>query len=325
MHPALSVILFTKLSGAGYGLMFVVGLGIAAGRWPVTPMHTAVPVVAGLVLATIGLLASLAHLGRPARAWRAFSQWRTSWLSREGIAAVLTNLPAIAIAALAVTGERWDAPALVRVLGAALALCCVATVYCTARIYSSLPTIRAWSHGLVAPVYLVLALYSGLLWAWTFGAWETRLAASVWDHLGLPPAVLGVAALAAMAGAVMKLRYWKAVDTDGPITAASATGLAGLGEVREFERPHTEESYLTREMGFVVARKHARELRVIVLLFAFAWPLAVIALATWQPRATVLLAPMALLGASIGIFVERWLFFAQARHVVMLYYGAARA
>ena len=50
--------------------------------------------IIALVLITAGLLSSTAHLGRPERAWRAFSQWRTSWLSREGVAAVFTYVPA---------------------------------------------------------------------------------------------------------------------------------------------------------------------------------------------------------------------------------------
>src|SRR3546814_16561641 len=52
-----------------------------------------------LALASAGLLASFWHLGKPLRAWRAFSQWRTSWLSREGVAAVLTYVPALLFAA----------------------------------------------------------------------------------------------------------------------------------------------------------------------------------------------------------------------------------
>jgi DMSO reductase anchor subunit len=46
------------------------------------------------LLVTLGLLSSTFHLGHPERAWRAFSQWRSSWLSREGVAAVATYLPA---------------------------------------------------------------------------------------------------------------------------------------------------------------------------------------------------------------------------------------
>ena len=50
----------------------------------------------GLALGLIsaGLLSSAGHLGRPERAWRAFSQWRSSWLSREGVASVATFVPA---------------------------------------------------------------------------------------------------------------------------------------------------------------------------------------------------------------------------------------
>ena len=39
-----------------------------------------------------GLSFSLMHLGHPERAWMALSQWRSSWLSREGVAAVLCLL-----------------------------------------------------------------------------------------------------------------------------------------------------------------------------------------------------------------------------------------
>ena len=38
-----------------------------------------------------------------------------------------------------------------------------------------------------------------------------------------------------------------------------------------------------------------------------------------------LLAVPGALAASAGVLVERWLFFAEARHTVMLYYGAEAA
>jgi formate dehydrogenase iron-sulfur subunit len=39
-----------------------------------------------LLATIIGSAASIAHLGRPAKAWRCFLGWRTSWLSREIVA-----------------------------------------------------------------------------------------------------------------------------------------------------------------------------------------------------------------------------------------------
>lgn len=286
-------------------------------------MHLA----AGLVLVTTGLLASTAHLGKPLRAWRAFSQWRSSWLAREGIASMGTYLPAVALAAigrLSVSGalDAEQGHLAMRLLGAALMLGCAVTVFCTARIYTSLKPIHAWHNRFVLPGYLLLALYSGALWWWAL----TALSGLVRATPSARPAVILLIAVLAAACALLKFFYWRFIDsTSGASTPESATGLGALGTVRSFERPHTEDNYLVREMGFVVARKHGDKLRNLALLCAFALPLLLQAVAIAWPAANAGCALAALLLGSIGIFVERWLFFAQARHTVMLYYGAQRA
>ncbi len=118
-----------------------------------------VAIVVALGLITIGLLSSTFHLGHPERAWRAFSQWRSSWLSREGVAAVVTYVPALLF------GAVWlgiiHAPAAIGPLGLITVVMCAVTVFCTAKIYSSLTTIRAWNHPLTVPVYLAFSLASG--------------------------------------------------------------------------------------------------------------------------------------------------------------------
>ena len=85
MHPAFSVIAFTTLSGAGYGLLAAIAVAILAQASSARALLALLALA--LVMITAGLLSSLAHLGKPQRAWRAMSQWRTSWLSREGLAA----------------------------------------------------------------------------------------------------------------------------------------------------------------------------------------------------------------------------------------------
>ena len=97
MHPSFSVVFFTAMSGAGYGAWIWLGLLVAADRSP-PPTAAMVALVLGFVLVTAGLLSSTAHLGKPLRAWRAFSQWRTSWLSREGIAALVAYVPMLWLA-----------------------------------------------------------------------------------------------------------------------------------------------------------------------------------------------------------------------------------
>jgi DMSO reductase anchor subunit len=64
MHPAPSVIVFTTLSGLGFGLLIWLGLGLPA----VTGWVAFAFFVIAYGLAVGGLLASTFHLGRPERA-----------------------------------------------------------------------------------------------------------------------------------------------------------------------------------------------------------------------------------------------------------------
>ena len=160
MHPALSVIFFTTLSGLGYGVWIWTSVMLLSIRSADSAaMHFALMLAAALPIVG-GLLSSTLHLGQPLRSWRAFSQWRTSWLSREGLLAVVCFLPWLAIASTTVFGthslgflEPW--------LLALLALGSLATVYCTAMIYASLKPIPAWQHRAVVPVYFGFALLTG--------------------------------------------------------------------------------------------------------------------------------------------------------------------
>lgn len=308
MKPALSVIFFTVLAGAGFGLWALLGGALAIGVYPPGRGNVLGPLAIGFVFASVGLLASTLHLGRPGRAWRAFSQWDSSWLSREGLAAVATYLPMFAVAGL-VRGDHLFIPT--RIAGAALCICAVVTLWCTARIYTSLKPIAAWRDPRVLPVYLLVGLLSGGLWLWAYLAFNPGLLA--W------PFALALLALAVIA-AVLKLIYWKALDAAPANTAGHATGLDHFGSVRAFEGPTTEGNYLTREMAFVLARKHARALRRYALVLLSAVPIIAIVLILIWPFMHVWLAPVAAVGCVSGLFVERWLFFAQARHAVAAYF-----
>ena len=89
MHPALSVIFFTVASGAGYGLFVLLAIAHLFGLVDVDGNTMLWGGVLSLFLITAGLLSSVGHLANPKNAWRAFFRFRTSWLSREGVFAVL--------------------------------------------------------------------------------------------------------------------------------------------------------------------------------------------------------------------------------------------
>ncbi len=287
MHPAPSVILFTTLSGLGFGLLTFLGLGLP----PVTGWVAFVMYLIAYASAVGGLIASTFHLGNPKNAPKAFTQWRTSWLSREAWLAVF---------ALVIMG-LYAAPAVffgVRVaplgwLGAAFSLAAVAS---TAMIYTQLKTVPRW-HQMLTPLHLLsLSLAGGALMAGQVSlAWPLLLLA-----------------------AAIQLGHWAMGDGAFEKAGSTLSTATGLGaRVRAFEPPHTGTNYLLKEMVHVVGRKHSRKLRGIALIFGYGLPIALLLI----PGPHHLFGGLAVLSHLAGVLASRWLFFAEAEHVVGLYYG----
>ena len=299
MNPAYSVIFFSTLSGAGYGLLY--WCAVAALMRPATTSLSALTCAA--VLIVTGLLSSTAHLGHPERAWRAFSQWRTSWLSREGVAAMLTFIPMLALGA----GLHMNIGWMTRGAAGLAMLGALITVYCTAMIYASLKTIPQWNQRSVPLIYLLYSLASGAMLAATFGLMGSALMAL------LAVCLWGASWLA-------KLSFWNRTTTLRGPDLVEALGLPEYRGGRILDQAHTQMNFVQREMGYRVARKHATKLRGIALLLALlsggGCLITVKAGVAWG----VWMALPTMLGALI---IERWLFFAEARHVANLYYSGS--
>jgi sulfite dehydrogenase (quinone) subunit SoeC len=298
MHPAPSMIVFTVLTGIGLGMMAWIGLGLAGeAGWPA--------VILALLLTGAGGVASVGHLARPSRAILAFTQWRSSWLSREACLLLATTGVFVGYAGLWLLGGLRLAP-----LGWLAAALAVATVHATAMIYAQLRAVPRWSGTPTPALFLATALTGGLLGAGA-AAGIAGAGAPVWAALLALLVTAGVAVWwqTRAAGARRGL--------DGS-SIETATGLTGRGRVRLFEPPHTGRNYLLREMAFRVGRARAYQIRWIGALFGYLLPIlfALLALAfgTW------LLVP-ALLCHLVGMLAMRWLFFAEAEHVQALYYG----
>jgi len=288
MHPAPSVILFTSLSGLGFGLLVWLGLGVLVPTgWVAFVFFTI-----AYLLAVGGLMASTFHLGHPERALKAFTQWRTSWLSREAWASVAALvMMAVYGAGLVLFDNRWAVPGY---LGAALSLF---TVITTSMIYAQMRTVPRWNNPTTPAMFLSFSLAGGAL---------------------LAGQVTLAAVLLALAGAA-QVAHWAVGDralAGSGTTMASATGLGDRGAVRSFEPPHTGTNYLMDEFVHIVGRKHSRTLRAIALVAGFGLPILIL-----LAGAGHILAAVAVLLHLAGVFAARWLFFAEAEHVVGLYYG----
>ncbi|MGR3344876.1 MAG: dimethyl sulfoxide reductase anchor subunit family protein [Paracoccaceae bacterium] len=288
MHPAASVILFTALSGLGFGLLAWLGAGLPAATGRTAFMFYFI----AFALSVGGLVASTFHLGNPRRALKAFSQWRSSWLSREGWSAVLALLVMAAYAIGAIFfGVRNE------ILGWLGATLCMATVFTTSMIYAQIKAVPRWNHPTTPLMFFCYSISGGALLAGQFAI------ASV---------------LLLLCGATQFV-VWHFADQRFAARASTietATGLGRIGKVRQFEPPHTGTNYLLHEMVYVVARKHAKRLRVMALIFASILPALMLAIS--QSGQIIAIAAIAL--HITGLFIARWLFFAEAEHVVGLYY-----
>lgn len=287
MHPAPSVIIFTTFSGLGFGLLFWLGLGA------LQPTGWSAFIWFGIAyaMAVGGLLASTFHLGHPERAIKAFSQWQTSWLSREGICAVAT-LVIMGLYALGALFGTHIGP-----LGFLGAIGSLATVFTTSMIYAQLKTVPRWKHWTTPAMFLALSIGGGALFT----------------------GLIYTAIILLIVAGVMQYFAWTTGDTrlaESGTNLKTATGLGSIGEVRAFEPPHTGTNYLMKEFIHVVGRKHAEKLRMIAMGLGFVLPVILLLLPFNHVFAAI-----AVLSHIAGVLTLRWLFFAQAEHVVGLYYG----
>ncbi len=289
MHPAPSVIIFTTMSGLGFGLMVFLGLGFT----DISGWVAFVFVAIAYALAGGGLLSSLFHLGHPERFMKALRQWRSSWLSREGVLSFVT-MGLFGIYALlwifADTRIGW--------LGDLAALSSILTVFATSMIYAQMKSIPRWNSFLTPVMFLMYALAGGAL-----------LAAQSY-----------VAGLLFLLLVPVQVIIWVVGDRAFSATGSdmgTATGLGNLGQVRLLEKPHSGNNYLLKEMVYVVGRKHAAKLRLFALVLGSLLPAALLVV---FPHSMSIAFGVILIHL-VGLVVQRWLFFAQAEHVVGLYYG----
>ena len=162
MYPAPSIVVFNTAAAAGLGLLALLGLLAPLGAIPAERWLGLTGLGVGLGLTTVGLLASTFHLTHPERAWRAVTQWRSSWLSREAVAAIATYAASGVFAVGWVLFERVGGIWLV--FGLAAAALAVLTVLCTSMIYGSLSTVRQWSTPWTLYSYVGFAAMTGFAW-----------------------------------------------------------------------------------------------------------------------------------------------------------------
>jgi len=308
MRPHFSVLFFTTLIGAGQGLFLALYATQIAAHANLVAMPTGAFFAAGgaiaLVLTGAGLVASIFHLGRPSRGWRAASCWRTSWLSREIIVLPLFMAGVFTWALCHLAGVNVTAT-----IGAITALLAFALFLCTGMIYAALSMLQEWATPLTPINYMLHGSASGTLLAAAYAACAGSPLAAPYASAALLLTLIAAATRLASLARNRSLRPHSTVQTaigvPHPVIAQRAQGqMGGSFNTREFFHGATPQKMRAIKWGF--------------LLGAFALPVVLLALGGGS--AAVLVTAFAVQYA--GLLAERWYFFAEANHPQNLYYQA---
>ncbi len=305
MHPAFSVILFTVSSGMGYGVLVFSALIALLSKESVNHFSDALftSTSFGLLCVVLGLISSTFHLANPKNAWRAFLRFRSSWLSREGVFAVLSFPIALIFIASFYLFEASET--LFSSIAITLMAISLITIYSTGMIYACLKTIRAWNSPLVPCNYILIGLLSGSLACLSiFKFFDQGPNMPVEILLVLPTLVL-----------ITKIIYYYFIGKPSGLSIKTATGLSAR-TVRLLHTGESAKNFSMREFGFEVSAKKVQVLRYASLILMVVFP--VFSLLQGFDFVTLVSATCT---CFLGALLERWLFFAEAKHVVNLYYG----
>ena len=133
--------------------------------------------------------------------------------------------------------------------------------------------------------------------------------------------LVAIALVLLLLSALVKVVYFYWIGQPAGPTINTALGFT-RATVRLLDVGHSSDTYHNKEFGYQVDRARLIWLRYISIGLAFVLPLLLVSGLLGGVGFFSLL--LAVVSAYAGVFVERWLFFAEARHVVNLYHGLQR-
>ena len=308
MHPSKSIIFFTVISGTGYGIFIGLLFNILFIEISYSLNYKLFISLVSFLMIVLGLLSSTLHLGHPERAWRAFSQWKSSWLSREGLVSVITFFPMVLFYYFWINNINGYVFLLI-----ILCIFSLLTIFCTGQMYATLKTIPSWNNSLVTPIYIFNGITVGSLFVYSINFYF-NYSIFLYEKFIIITITLNL---------LLKISYWILIRQKTNTNIQTAVGIKSK-DISFFEGPHTGKNYLTTEMINKSNNKNNNFLRLTFCILTFIIPLYMI------NQYSTLIADQFILKLSmifvfilalVGMIIERYLFFIQSKHVVGLYYG----
>ncbi len=308
MHPSKSIIFFTVISGTGYGIFIGLLFNILFIEISYSLNYKLFISLVSFLMIVLGLLSSTLHLGHPERAWRAFSQWKSSWLSREGLVSVITFFPMVLFYYFWINNINGYVFLLI-----ILCIFSLLTIFCTGQMYATLKTIPSWNNSLVTPIYIFNGITVGSLFVYSINFYF-NYNIFLYEKFIIITIILNL---------LLKISYWILIRQKSNTNIQTAVGIKSKN-ISFFEGPHTGKNYLTTEMINKSNNKKNNFLRLTFCILTFIIPLYMI------NQYSTLIADQFILKLSmifvfilalVGMIIERYLFFIQSKHVVGFYYG----
>ncbi len=324
MHPAFSVIFLTTLIGAGQGLFLALftgqlyqSIGLISQDVPREFFMMGSLIVGALMV--LGLIASFFHLGRPERAWRTVTKWRTSWLSREVIVLPAFTATALAWGALHYLNidptlfqpsDRFDIT-LTLLTGLTATALCFGLFLATGMIYAAVKFIQEWASPLTIINYTLLGSASGCTLAAALAAWQ---------HNNLVSFYVGWAIVITIMSLVTRLiSLYRNARLKPKSTPASAIGVRHPN-IRQTAQGAMGGSFNTREFFHHKTDRFVKTVKWFFVTTVFLIPLVFLVAGQTSHNNTLLF--LAFASQYLGLLAERWFFFAQANHPQNIYYAA---
>jgi len=322
MHPAFSVIFLTTLIGAGQGLFLALITGQSYSAVKLLPSQDSTAFYGnGAVIVMLfligGLIASFFHLGHPERAWRAASQWRTSWLSREVI--VLPVLMFLVFVYGVMHYFELDTILFTSAAGANLALSMVVGILgaiatftlfiSTGMIYACLKFLQEWYSPLTVINYTLLGTASGFVLATAFAS---HSAPELMRFFGIWATIITLSAFITRAASLIRNARIKSKST-----MQTALGVRH-NKIQQKSMGFMGGSVNTRDFYHHASMILFKNMKWIFIVLVFMVPVIMLWVAMSDSNTTLLVGAFAV--QYIGLLAERWFFFAQANHPQNLYY-----
>ncbi len=324
MHPAFSVIFLTVFIGAGQGFFLALYTGQVYSLAQLLPsQHSTSFYSFGSLIAVgflcVGLFASMFHLGHPERAWRSASQWRTSWLSREVII-----LPLFILLVLTYSGFQfmdWNQPLFTikgtlpvdatLLIGFAASVVAFMLFLATTMIYACLKFLQEWHTPFTFFNFTFHGLASGFILAAGFSQWQGKSLVAFYASWALLFTIIAMLSRLAT--------LWRNKRIHPKSTISSAIGIRH-NQIDQQAMGFMGGSFNTREFFHGKGAGFIRFTRLFFILFSYLIPIGMLIYISFFENYFLELPLIIFSIQLLGLIVERWHFFAEARHPQNIYY-----